>query len=65
MFKKYDNGAKGYIDMSDLKDINKRLKENLDEETLGMMMNKADSDHDGRITFEDFRTIMSKPYTWY
>jgi Ca2+-binding EF-hand superfamily protein len=26
MFKKYDSKGKGYIDMADLKDVNKRLK---------------------------------------
>ena len=65
MFKKYDAKGKGYIDISDLREINKRLKENLDEETIGLMLSRADSDHDGRITFEDFKTIMAKPYTWY
>jgi Ca2+-binding EF-hand superfamily protein len=51
MFKKYDSKGKGYIDMADLKDVNKRLKENLDEETLGLLLTRADSDQDGRITF--------------
>lgn len=64
MFKKYDLKGKGYIDITDLKNINKRLNGDLDEETLGLMLSRADSDNDGKITLEDFKTIMAKPYKW-
>ena len=50
MFKKYDLKGKGYIDITDLKNLNKRLNEDIEEETLGLMLSRADSDNDGKIT---------------
>ena len=32
----------------------------MDEETLKLMLEKADSNHDGRISFEDFYSVMVK-----
>lgn len=37
--------------MNDLKEINRHLKENVDEETLKLMMEKTDSNRDGKISF--------------
>lgn len=48
------------MNMDDLKQINSHVKENLDEETLGMMLDKADSNTDGKISFEDFYSVMVK-----
>lgn len=58
VFKKYDRTNKGFIEMNDIREINKHIKENLDEETLKLMLEKADSNSDGRITFEDFYSVM-------
>lgn len=58
IFRKYDRTGKGYIDLEDMKDINRHVKEQLDDETLQLMLKQADSDSDGRITFEDFYTAM-------
>ena len=60
MFKKYDRTNKGYIDMNDIREINRHIKENLDEETLNLMLEKADGNNDGRVTFEDFYSVMVK-----
>jgi len=60
IFKKYDRHNKGYLNIDDLKQINSHVKENLDEETLGMMLDKADSNTDGKISFEDFYSVMVK-----
>jgi centrin-1 len=36
------------------------VKENVDEETLALMLEKADSNNDGKISFEDFYSVMVK-----
>lgn len=51
VFKKYDRSNKNYIDINDLREINRHVKQNLDEQTLKMMLEKADSNKDGRISF--------------
>ena len=58
VFKKYDRDNKGYIHLEDLREINRQLKENLDDDTIRSMLEKADSNRDGKITFEDFYSVM-------
>lgn len=58
VFRKYDRENKGYIHLDDLREVNRQLKENLDEETIQGMLEKADSNRDGKITFEDFYSVM-------
>jgi Ca2+-binding EF-hand superfamily protein len=60
IFKKYDRNNKGYLTMDDLKQINDHVKENVDEETLALMLEKADSNNDGKISFDDFYSVMVK-----
>lgn len=48
--------------MNDLREINRHLKENVDEETLKLMLERADSNRDGKISFEDFYSVMVKTY---
>lgn len=60
VFKKYDREGKGYINMEDIKEINRQLKENLDEDTMRQMLEKADSNRDGRMSFDDFYSVMIK-----
>ena len=43
-----------------MREINRLIKENLDEETMRIMLEKSDSNNDGRITFEDFYSVMVK-----
>lgn len=38
IFKKYDRNNKGHLTLDDLKQINDHVKENADEETLGLML---------------------------
>lgn len=64
IFKKYDRANKGHIDLNDLKEINRHLKENVDEEVLKLMMEKVDSNRDGKISFEDFYSVMVKTFYW-
>jgi len=60
VFKKYDRENKNYLTLEDLKDMNNHVKENLDLETLRLMLEKADSNKDGKISFEDFYAVMTK-----
>lgn len=60
IFKKYDRNNKGYLTLDDLQQINNHVKENVDEETLALMLEKADSNNDGKISFEDFYSVMVK-----
>ncbi len=60
IFKKYDRHNNNYLTISDLRDMNSHLKENLDEETMVMMVEKADSNKDGHISFDDFYAVMIK-----
>jgi centrin-1 len=60
IFKKYDRNNKGYLTLEDLQQINNHVKENVDEETLALMLEKADSNNDGKISFEDFYSVMVK-----
>jgi Ca2+-binding EF-hand superfamily protein len=40
--------------------MNNHVKENLDNETLKLMLEKADSNKDGKVSFEDFYAVMIK-----
>ena len=64
IFKKYDRNNKGYLTLDDLQQINNHVKENVDEETLALMLEKADSNNDGKISFEDFYSVMVKTSYW-
>jgi len=64
VFKKYDRENKNYLTLEDLKDMNNHVKENLDLETLRLMLEKADSNKDGKISFEDFYAVMTKNIYW-
>lgn len=60
IFKLYNKGKKDYIDISDLRKANISLGQELDEETLKLIIERCDSDNDGRISFEDFYSVMVK-----
>ena len=44
--------------------MNGHLREGMDEETLLLMLEKADSNKDGKVTFEDFYSVMVKDIYW-
>ena len=48
------------IDIRHLKRVCKELNENMSDEELNEMIVRADSDRDGKVTFEDFYAIMTK-----
>ena len=60
IFKLFDEDAKGYITIINLKRVVKDLGETMDDIELQEMIERADADGDGRVTFEDFYNIMTK-----
>ena len=54
VFKLFDEGGNGYVTITDLKRITKELGENLDENEMNEMIERADSDGDGKVSFDDF-----------
>ena len=60
VFKLFDEGGNGYVTITDLKRITKELGENLDENEMNEMIERADSDGDGKVSFDDFYQVMTK-----
>ena len=60
VFKLFDEDSKGYITVANLKRVSKELGEGMDDIELQEMIERADADGDGRVTFEDFYNIMTK-----
>ena len=48
------------ITFAHLKRVARELNENLPEDELKEMINRADLDHDSEVNFEEFYTIMTK-----
>jgi len=60
IFKLYDRDKKGYIDVEDLRRVAQDLNEDIDEEILTEIVHKADSNMDGKISFNDFYNLVTK-----
>ena len=60
VFKLFDEEGNGYITIDDLKRVAKELSENMDTIEMQEMIERADGDADGRVSFEDFYNIMTK-----
>lgn len=60
IFALFDDEKKGKISLKNLKRVARELGETMTEEELREMIERADSDGDGEISFEDFYTIMTK-----
>ena len=60
VFKLFDEEGNGYITIEDLKRVAKELSENMESIEMQEMIERADGDADGRVTFEDFYNIMTK-----
>merc|ERR1712048_1513857 len=57
-FKVFDKGNRGKIGVNELREIMLGLGEDLSDEQLNMMIKEIDSDGDGYVTFEDFKSVM-------
>ena len=60
VFRLFDEDNTGFITAQNLKKIAKDLGETMEEIEIREMIERADTDGDGRITFEDFYSIMTK-----
>jgi centrin-1 len=63
IFKLYDKDKKGFIDVEDLRRIVQELNEDIDEEIIIEIVHKADSNMDGRISFNDFYNMVTRKIT--
>ena len=57
-FAVFDVDKDGYITKSELRQVMNRLGENLTDAQLDAMIKEADSDKDGRIDINEFRSLM-------
>jgi centrin-1 len=60
VFRIFDEDNKNSITKKSLMRVAKELGETMDENELTEMIERADSDGDGLVTFEDFYNIMTK-----
>lgn len=60
IFNLFDDDKTGTINIKNLKRVARELGETMTEEELREMIERADSNGDGEISFEDFYTIMTK-----
>ena len=60
MFKLFDDDETGKISFRNLKRVARELGENMTDEELQEMINKADIDGDGEVNEEEFLRIMKK-----
>eukprot|EP00979_Chaetoceros_neogracilis_P014509 scaffold4677_cov232-Chaetoceros_neogracile.AAC.1 len=60
VFNLFDDDKTGYITIQNLKRVAKDLNENMSDADLLEMIERADSDQDGQINFEDFYSIMTR-----
>ena len=60
MFNLFDDDQTGKISLMNLKRVAKELGETMTEPELMEMIERADTDQDGEISFEEFYAIMTK-----
>ncbi|PFH38011.1 centrin 2 [Besnoitia besnoiti] len=60
IFNLFDDDRTGTITLKNLKRVAKELGETMSEDELREMLERADSNGDGEISFEDFYAIMTK-----
>ena len=60
VFNLFDDDKTGYISLQNLKRVAKDLGESTSDGELLEMIERADADQDGQISFEEFYAIMSR-----
>ena len=61
IFELFDDDKTGYISLQNLKRVARELGEtNMDDAELLEMIERADTDHDGQISSEEFYAIMTR-----
>ena len=58
MFKYFDSSNTNYITLADLKEIFTRHGRNVPEEEIKEMVKEVDPNNDGKLSFEEFTTLM-------
>lgn len=61
IFALYDEERTGYISAATLKKVALDLGENISESELQELITRADVDHDGLVSEEEFYTIVTRP----
>ena len=64
MFKLFDDDETGKISFRNLKRVARELGENMTDEELQEMINKADIDGDGEVNEEEFLRIMTYKHSF-
>ena len=57
-FKVFDPKSSGFISVSDLKAVLSSLGENCSDEFLNSMLIAADADNDGKVSYQDFASMV-------
>ncbi len=60
VFRLFDEDNAGFISIKNLRRVAKELGENISEEELQEMVERADSNGDQQVTADDFYNIMTK-----
>ena len=60
VFRLFDEDNTGFITIKNLRRVAKELGENISEEELQEMVERADSNADQQVTADDFYNIMTK-----
>lgn len=58
LFNLFDRNKDNYISRQEIRETMKNLGENLDEKLINEMMQTADTDHDGRISRDEFHKLL-------
>lgn len=56
----FDDEKTGYVSLKNLRRVAKELGETMDDSELQEMVERADTDGDGLVSFDDFYNIMTK-----
>lgn len=60
VFDIFDADKSGYIDRDEMRRLMKKLAQDLNEEEISAIMEEVDTDGDGEISFEEFKSLMIK-----
>jgi centrin-1 len=60
IFALFDDERTGFISIKNLRKITQDLGETVSEEELQELINRADTDHDGLVSEEEFYTILTR-----
>ena len=60
IFALFDDERTGFISIKNLRRVAQELGENVSEEELQELINRADTDHDGLVSEEEFYIILTR-----